>query len=184
TYGTYEDGTLAEIFVTISKQGSTLAGLLDSFAIAISIALQHGVPLKVLARKFVYARYEPAGYTENPDIQIATSITDYIFRYLALRFLAPSDLGEIGVQSLTLESGNGGDHGTERRILEAAARLPANGSARSATPSAANGVFYNMSGNGHPTLYADSVCRACGGMMVQTGTCKTCFQCGATSGGC
>lgn len=184
TYGTYEDGTLAEIFVTISKQGSTLAGLLDSFAIAISIALQHGVPLKVLARKFVYARYEPAGYTENPDIQIATSITDYIFRYLALRFLTPAELGEIGVQTLSLENGNNGSHGAEPKALAGAARIAASARAHNVASPGGNGVLYDISGNEQPMHYADSVCRACGGMMVQTGTCKTCFQCGASSGGC
>ena len=81
-----------------------MSGLLDAFAISVSIALQYGVPAKDLVRKFVYTRFEPAGFTENPNIRIATSIVDYIFRYLALRFLAPDDLAEFGmVHALRVE---------------------------------------------------------------------------------
>jgi len=103
TYSMFENGEVAEIFIRMSKQGSTLAGLLDAFAISVSIALQHAVPLKTLARKFVYGRFEPAGFTENPDVQVATSITDYIFRYLSLRFLSSSDLDDIGVKGAPKE---------------------------------------------------------------------------------
>lgn len=157
TYSTYENGDLAEIFIRMSKQGSTLAGLLDSFAISISIALQHGVPLKTLARKFVYGRFEPAGYTENPAIQVATSITDYIFRYLALRFLGQDDLDELGVKAPPKEM-----EAMTKQVIGAQKALPEE----------------------KTVVYADSMCRECGGMMIQTGSCKTCFQCGATSGGC
>lgn len=156
TYSIHEDGGLAEIFIRMAKQGSTLAGLLDTFAIAVSMALQYSVPLKELARKFIYGRYEPAGFTENPRIQIATSITDYIFRYLAIRFLPTEDLVELGI--------NGHDTAPASETLAPAEpkKLP---------PTQA-------------TVFADSVCRACGGMMIQTGSCKTCLQCGNTTGGC
>ncbi|MEK9148138.1 MAG: vitamin B12-dependent ribonucleotide reductase, partial [Patescibacteria group bacterium] len=97
TYSVHEDGGLAEIFIRMHKTGSTLGGLLDAFAISVSMALQYGVPLKELARKFIYGKYEPMGFTSNPQIQIATSITDYIFRYLAMRFLSPEDLAELGI---------------------------------------------------------------------------------------
>lgn len=157
TYSMYDNGDCAEVFIRMSKQGSTLAGLLDAFAIVSSIALQHGVPLKTLVRKFAYGRFEPAGYTENPAIQVATSITDYIFRYLALRFLSPQDLDELGIKTPPKE--------VEAMIKQVAAK-------KESLPDA------------KPLVYADSVCRECGGMMVQTGSCKTCFQCGATSGGC
>lgn len=153
TYGMYEDGSLAEAFIRMAKQGSTLAGLLDAFAITVSMALQYGVPLKELARKFIYTRFEPAGFTTNPEIQIATSITDYVFRFLALRFLSSDDLAELGV----------------------------NGHAPSETLSAHEVPKIEAT---QATVFADSVCRLCGGMMIQTGSCKTCLQCGMTSGGC
>lgn len=155
TYSMYEDGTLAEMFVRMAKQGSTLAGLLDAFALATSIALQYGVPLKDLARKYIYGRYEPAGFTDNPAIQIATSITDYIFRYLAKRFLSPEDLLELGI--------NG-------HAPVPAETLPSNDVPKLGPMTA--------------TVWADSVCRSCGGMLIQTGSCKTCLQCGSTTGGC
>ena len=167
TYSMYENRDLAEIFITMSKQGSTLAGLLDAFAISVSIALQHGVPVKTLARKFVYGRFEPAGFTENPDIQVATSITDYIFRYLSLRFLSTSDLDEIGVK------------GAPKEVPATVTNIKAVVASDSLAPSApiiktAESKF----------VFADSVCRECGGMLVQTGSCKTCFQCGTSTGGC
>ena len=157
TYSMYENGELGELFIRMSKQGSTLAGLLDAFAIAVSVALQYGVPLKSLVRRFAYGRFEPAGYTENPEIQVATSITDYIFRYLALRFLTPEDLSEVGISPSEKEAS------AEVKKTE---------------------VLLKPLPEGRRVVYADSICRECGGMMIQTGSCKTCFQCGATSGGC
>ncbi len=165
TYSTFDNGDCAELFIRMSKQGSTLAGLLDAFAITVSIALQHGVPLKTLVRKFAYTRFEPAGYTENPAIQVATSITDYIFRYLAFRFLSQDNLDELGIKAPPKE-------------VEALTRAVESGAVQKELP-LANGLNGSKS-----VVYADSVCRECGGMMVQTGSCKTCFQCGATSGGC
>src|SRR3989344_5001744 len=169
TYSMYENRDLAEIFITMSKQGSTLAGLLDAFAISISIALQHGVPLKTLARKFVYGRFEPAGFTENSDIQVATSITDYIFRYLALRFLSASDLDEIGVKGAPKEVPAAVEIKEMKAVVASEVMVKA--------PVAAEAI-------GSKVVFADSVCRECGGMLVQTGSCKTCFQCGTSTGGC
>ncbi len=97
TYSVYDDGSLAEIFIRIAKQGSTLAGLLDAFAISVSMALQYGVPLRAFSRKFIYTRFEPAGFTENEQVRIATSIVDYIFRYLAYRFMTPAELADLGL---------------------------------------------------------------------------------------
>lgn len=152
TYSMFENGDLGEIFISMSKQGSTLAGLLDAFAITISISLQYGVPLKTLAEKFSYGRFEPAGYTKNPDIGVATSITDYVFRYLALRFLKQNDLDELGIKGAGQKTEEGS---------------PAKESAGK------SGV-----------VYADTVCKACGGMLIRTGSCKTCIQCGTSNGGC
>ena len=87
TVGLYPDGEPGELFITMAKEGSTVSGLMDSFALAVSIALQHGVPLKLFCEKFAHTRFEPSGWTNNPDIGFAKSIMDYIFRWLQLRFL-------------------------------------------------------------------------------------------------
>lgn len=97
TVGLYEDGQPGEIFITLNKEGSAIAGLIDSFATAISIGLQYGVPLKVLCNKFIHARYEPSGPTQNPNIPQTKSIVDYVFRWLALKFLAPEERQSIGM---------------------------------------------------------------------------------------
>src|ERR1700736_810676 len=92
TVGLYPNGQPGEIFIRMAKEGSTVSGLMDSFATAISISLQHGVPLKVLCEKFAHTRFEPSGWTGNPDIGYAKSIMDYIFRWLQLRFLSGHQL--------------------------------------------------------------------------------------------
>ena len=166
TYSMYENGDVAEIFIRMSKQGSTLAGLLDAFAISVSIALQHGVPLKILAGKFAYGRFEPAGYTENEAIQVATSITDYIFRYLAIRFLSSADLDELGIKAPAKE--------IEATVKKITAPETGRVAVENTSESPKNGKI----------VYADSVCRMCGGMLIQTGSCKTCIQCGTSNGGC
>ena len=176
TYSAYDDATLAEIFISMSKQGSTLAGLLDTFAISVSVALQYGVPLKDMVRRFSWSRFEPAGYTNNPSVQVATSITDYIFRYLGLRFLSEADLDELGIKAPVKEIEVSAKESEapvrEKRDVHFSAAAPAP-------------VVVNSSGfNGVKVVYADTVCRACGGMLIQTGTCKTCIQCGTSNGGC
>ncbi|MBI3627723.1 MAG: vitamin B12-dependent ribonucleotide reductase [Candidatus Sungbacteria bacterium] len=169
TYSMFEDGTLAEIFIRIAKQGSTLAGLLDVFALSISIALRYGVPLKELASKYIYGRYEPAGVTENPDIPVALSITDYIFRYLAYRFLPKESWFELGIDTRTAE-----EH-------QAAASEPL---ATLAPITKIRDEIHAAEKSHVRIVFSDTVCRMCGGMMVQTGSCKTCLQCGMASGGC
>ena len=168
TVGMYEDGTPGEIFITMSKEGSTISGLMDSFATAISLALQYGVPLKVLADKFSHARYEPSGFTTNKDIPIAKSITDYIFRWMALKFLpadehpqtAPQENGgsvrspEGQRMQVSLDSGESEEKKAqdkkEQQIFESQADAPS--------------------------------CHECGSIMVRSGSCYKCFNCGATSG--
>jgi ribonucleoside-diphosphate reductase alpha chain len=164
TYSMFEDGSLGEIFIRMSKQGSTLAGLLDAFAIAVSIALQYGVPLKELANKFIYMRFEPMGITNNEDIPIASSIVDYIFKYLALRFLTSEELKEIGLEV------------KEKSILKEHPKLIEN---NLAIVKENNNLARLDSGKlvGPP-------CKYCGGMTTRTGSCYTCLECGESSGGC
>jgi len=169
TYSVFDDGQLAEIFIRIAKQGSTLAGLLDAFAIAVSMALQYGVPLKALAKKFIHSRFEPAGYTENPQILIATSIVDYIFRYLSLRFLSKDDLFDLGLVHFDNENEVNLINSSEQvKLLENNLKNENNS--------------VKKFGNGY--VYNGTVCRKCGGMMVQSGSCYTCLECGESSGGC
>jgi ribonucleoside-diphosphate reductase alpha chain len=158
TYGMFEDGTLGEIFIRMSKQGSTLAGLLDAFAIAVSIALQYGVPLKELANKFIYMRFEPMGVTNNQEIPIASSIIDYIFKYLAYKFLTPEELQEIGLEV------------KEKSILKEHPKLI--------------DLNFEMVKVKENKNLAGPPCKYCGGMTTRTGSCYTCLECGETTGGC
>ncbi|MCV0384684.1 MAG: hypothetical protein K5799_14765 [Erythrobacter sp.] len=97
TIGLYEDGTPGEIFLRMAKEGSTISGLMDSFATAVSLALQYGVPLKDLVNKFSHLRFEPAGFTTNRDIPMAKSLVDYIFRYMATKFMSQTDKDQVGI---------------------------------------------------------------------------------------
>lgn len=97
TVGLYEDGSPGEIFIRMSKKGATLSALLHSFSISVSMSLQYGVPLKSLVKKFVNTKFEPCGITNNPEIPIAHSITDYIFRWLGKKFLTPEECQELGL---------------------------------------------------------------------------------------
>ena len=115
TVGLYEDGTPGELFITMAKEGSTLSGVMDAFATAISLTLQYGVPLEFLVNKFSHVRFEPAGWTNNPQIPYAKSIIDYIFRWLAAKFLAPEEQAAVGVQPLA----PGGERGRVPPAAEA-----------------------------------------------------------------
>jgi ribonucleoside-diphosphate reductase alpha chain len=106
TVGLFEDGTPGEIFLTMAKEGSTISGFADAFAQAISYALQYGVPLQVLVDKFSHARFEPSGMTKNPEVRFAKSIVDYIFRWMATKFLSPEAQYRAGV-NLREEAGAG-----------------------------------------------------------------------------
>ncbi|MFL6195748.1 MAG: vitamin B12-dependent ribonucleotide reductase [Thermoanaerobaculia bacterium] len=168
TVGLYEDGTPGEIFLVMAKQGSTISGLMDSFATAISIALQYGVPLHTLVDKFSHTRFEPSGFTKNPEIPIAKSITDYIFRWLASKFLSREDKIAAGV---VLREDLGSD-------LPAA--MPLLGGGRLET--VAQAVSQDAQ---RPTfLYQQDAptCHDCGSIMVRNGSCYKCLNCGSTSG--
>ncbi|MCM2268866.1 MAG: vitamin B12-dependent ribonucleotide reductase [Thermoanaerobaculia bacterium] len=155
TVGLYDDGSPGEIFLTMAKEGSTISGLMDAFATSISLALQYGVPLRALVDKFSHMRYEPSGFTKNPEIPIAKSITDYIFRWLASRFLSNEEKAAVGVVM---------------------AELPAP-AANAAAGSDATGVKFTVD------VGADAPsCHECGAIMVRNGSCYKCNNCGSTSG--
>ncbi len=174
TVGMYEDGKPGEIFVNMSKQGSTISGLMDSFATAISYALQYGVPLQFLVDKFAHMRFEPSGFTKNPQIPYAKSIVDYLFRWMAAKFLDEEAKREVG---LVLDSEK--DAGAAARTELRAAAEPA--SASQEVPTLREG---KDGGFRQPFLnQADAPpCPDCGCIMVRNGSCYKCMNCGATSG--
>ena len=173
TVGMYEDGPPGEVFITMAKEGSTISGMMDAFATAISLALQYGVPMQVLCDKFTATRFEPSGFTGNRDIPMAKSITDYIFRWLALKFLTT---GETETTAEVI-----GD-----AALHPSLRVKAAPGARAAAAASGDGPDVRAQA-GEGTLFKahmDSpLCSNCGRMMFPSGACYRC-DCGATSGGC
>jgi ribonucleoside-diphosphate reductase alpha chain len=204
TAGKYEDGSVGEIFLTdIGKEGSTLRGMMNSFATAISIALQYGVPLETLVQKFSYMRFEPEGITGNPEIPFAKSMPDYIMRWLASRFLDTDAQEELGiltpavrnrkaaqelaqsVSSDTASAGNGGNGGNGG---------PGNGASSGSSPEASAADSHSTPAvasltDSPPVVPArmqgfdlGPACSQCGGMMQRTGSCYTCSSCGNNTG--
>jgi ribonucleoside-diphosphate reductase alpha chain len=205
TAGMYEDGTVGEIFLTdIGKEGSTLRGMMNSFATAISIALQYGVPLETLVQKFSYMRFEPEGITGNPEIPFAKSMPDYIMRWLASRFLDTDAQEELGILTPEVRARK-----AAQEMAQAVSSSDTAGPASSETASPGNG---NGGGNGSPHASAGNgglhgtpatasltdsppvvparlqgldlgpACSQCGGMMQRTGSCYTCSSCGNNTG--
>ncbi len=178
TVGLYEDGTPGEIFLRMAKEGSTVSGLMDSFATAVSLALQYGVPLPALVDKFSHTRFDPQGFTRNPEIPIAKSVMDYIFRWLASRFLPQEERDRLGIirrePDGSVSEPDLADFGTEPA---ASAVAPPAASVRkpvAAIPITSAGAFINQ--EDAPT------CSDCGSLMVRNGACYKCHNCGATSG--
>lgn len=159
TVGIYEDGTPGEIFITMSKEGSTISGLMDAFATSVSMALQYGVPMRVLTEKFSHMRFEPSGFTGNKEIPIAKSILDYIFRWLNLKFLLPDD--QVRIQAP--DGAPAAENISEIKIMTAPVREQAE-----------REVFQQQ---------ADAPpCHQCGSIMIRSGSCYKCRNCGETSG--
>jgi ribonucleoside-diphosphate reductase alpha chain len=192
TAGKYEDGSVGEIFLTdIGKEGSTMRGLMNAFATAISLGLQYGVPLEDFVRKFSYMRFEPEGITGNPEIPFAKSLPDYIMRWVASRFIEDTDtLEELGI--MTQEVRNKKDAETSQLGLgiptDTAGPVnghaaPGNGNGGHSVPAAAALTDTppvrpaKMSG-----LDLGPACEQCGGMMQRTGSCYTCSSCGNNTG--
>jgi ribonucleoside-diphosphate reductase alpha chain len=198
TVGKYEDGTAGEIFITMAKEGSTISGLMDSFATMTSLALQHGVPLQLLVDKFTHTRFEPSGFTKNPEIPMAKSVMDYIFKWLATKFLSRDSQEEAGV--------------IKRDTIDVVAAPPAlkaadanvstptpkdvtfiDAVATAATPSVASSIGFVMppkdadavnTKGGAPIRFQQDApsCSDCGSIMVRNGACYKCLNCGSTSG--
>jgi len=159
TVGMYGDGQPGEIFLVMAKEGSAISGLMDSFATAISLALQYGVPLKVLIDKFSHVRFEPSGHTGNPEVPYAKSIVDYIFRWLASKFLSKEDQLHAGVHV-----GEGQSVTEGKNVTQPAPVVPL---------------------NDLKSMYAlddAPTCASCGSIMVRNGSCYKCMNCGETSG--
>ena len=152
TVGLYEDGLPGELFIRMAKEGSTVSGLMDSFATAVSLALQYGVPMRVLCDKFSHTRFEPSGWSGNPKIGYAKSLTDYLFRWLELRFLK----GEQGL------------------LFELPKPKPAQ--PKGEVSSAVEGLGQVVELGDAPP------CQFCGSLMVRNGSCYRCMTCGSTSG--
>jgi ribonucleoside-diphosphate reductase alpha chain len=167
TVGIYEDGTPGEIFLVMSKEGSTISGLMDAFATSISLALQYGVPLEVLVKKFAHTRFEPSGFTKNPEIPIAKSITDYIFRWLASKFLSGTQQEDIGIIR------------REPIVEIQATAAPAAPAPAPIKPAPADSSPIKISFVGQEDAPA---CSDCGSIMIRNGTCYKCLNCGSTSG--
>ncbi len=174
TVGLYEDGQPGELFLTMAKEGSTISGFADAFAQAISYALQYGVPLQDLVDKFSHVRFEPSGMTRNADIRFAKSIVDYIFRWMAAKFLSPEAQYNAGV--------NNRDEVTspEQLILDvaaSAARTTSTDQAASAGQASKRSTFAAIQNQEDAPP-----CSTCGSIMVRSGACYKCSNCGTTSG--
>ncbi|MGB5660663.1 MAG: vitamin B12-dependent ribonucleotide reductase [Thermoanaerobaculia bacterium] len=166
TVGLYEHGMPGEIFLVMAKEGSTISGLMDALATSVSIALQYGVPLQTLVDKFSHTRFEPSGFTNNPEIPIAKSIMDYIFRWLASKFLSREGQQRAGVvlRDEPTDSGEAGAANADSNVV-------------------AFGTG-NESNSKVTFLYQQDApsCQECGSIMVRNGTCYKCLNCGSTSG--
>jgi ribonucleoside-diphosphate reductase alpha chain len=162
--GLFDDGTPGDIFVDIAKEGTTLAGLMNSFMISVSLGLQYGVPLEVYVSKFSHMRFEPSGMTNDADVRVAKSLVDYIFRWMGKKFLTADQQEEAGI--LTPE--------VKARLAAAYAAGEAAPAAHEAAPPGQTALFNS---------WEDAVeCSRCGGRMVRTGSCYTCRDCGTNTG--
>ena len=166
TVGQYEDGSPGEIFLVMAKEGSVVSGLMDAFATSVSLALQYGVPLDALSNKFMHMRFEPSGFTGNPEIPIAKSIMDYIFRWMDLKF------GENAVQTKTetVQPETSATRVTSTTVAESSPSMVMDDDSVSREE-----AVYSTQADAPP-------CTVCGTIMVRSGACYKCFNCGATSG--
>jgi ribonucleoside-diphosphate reductase alpha chain len=186
TAGMYEDGTVGEIFLTdIGKEGSTLRGMMNAFATSISIALQYGVPLETLVRKFSYMRFDPEGITSNPEIPFAKSMPDYIMRWLASRFLDTDIQEELGILTPEVRSRKMGEDAALSGRTDTAgpeAKGGGNGGSQPAGSALTDTPPVQPAKLSAGSLELGPACSQCGGMMQRTGSCYTCSSCGNNTG--
>ncbi len=192
TIGEYDDGRPGEVFLTVSKQGSTLSGIMDAFAKSISYGLQYGVPLRAFVEAFTNMRFEPAGMTDDPDIRFATSIMDYLFRRLALEYLSFDERAELGIFTVD-ERMQPTLPGVEESIIETSTGTEIAADPKS-VPMAGELADQMVLGTVVPTpedntpaagviRHADApMCMQCGVQMIPAGSCHACPSCGSTSG--
>ncbi len=177
--GLYPDGEPGEIFIKMAKEGSTVSGLMDSFALAISVSLQHGVPLKLFCEKFAHTRFEPAGWSNNPDIGFAKSIMDYIFRWLQLRFLTGQQqflFENLRPKSMGDATRPPGEGITEDLNADTGSRTANDEHRATGSIHAADALAGMIDMGDAPS------CHVCGSIMVRNGSCYKCMSCGSTSG--
>jgi ribonucleoside-diphosphate reductase alpha chain len=202
--GEYEDGRPGEIFLTMSKQGSTLSGIMDAFAKSLSFGLQYGVPLKAFVEAFINVRFEPAGMTDDPDIRFASSIMDYLFRRLALEYLTYDERAELGIFSVdermqptlpgveesSIETRTGSEMAPDPKSIPSAGELMTQ-LELGVAPVAPNNDVTNPQGISRPAevvakpavRQSDApMCMQCGVQMNRAGSCHACPSCGSTSG--
>jgi ribonucleoside-diphosphate reductase alpha chain len=203
TAGTYADGGLGEVFIKMSKQGSTLAGVMDAFSIAISIGLQYGVPLEAYVSKFTNMRFDPAGLTDDPDVRMAQSIMDYLFRRLALDYLDHDTRSAYGIFSASERTAQvNADYGTAPSVVDevdevdvealrgsAPVEAPHAVPAEPETPVEETGPPLALTGAATGQVFAAAqsaidapLCMTCGVKMRPAGSCYVCESCGSTSG--
>jgi ribonucleoside-diphosphate reductase alpha chain len=194
TVGEYDDGRPGEVFMKVSKQGSTLAGIMDAFSISVSLGLQHGVPLKTYVQKYTNMRFEPAGMTDDPDLRFASSLIDYIFRRLAVDYLPLDERMELGILSVA-ERLEPTLPGIEEQVtettngLDLASEVPVKTESLDLTapkPFEAPPVSANLERAFAPSPRAANadapMCYQCGVQMQRAGSCHACPSCGTTSG--
>ena len=198
TVGELQDGRPGEVFMKVSKQGSTLAGIMDAFAISVSLGLQHGVPLATFVRHFTNMRFEPAGMTDDPDLRFAASLVDYIFRRLAVEYMSPVERMDLGILTVS-ERMQPTFPGVEEASSSTNRCAPAwwrTWSSRGPAITAAGAVFAphgpcpsqdpSAGGAGKkakkPAASDAPYCYQCGVQMQRAGSCFACPSCGTTSG--
>jgi ribonucleoside-diphosphate reductase alpha chain len=199
TVGLYDDGRPGELFITMAKEGSTVGGLMDSFGTAVSMSLQYGVPLKVLVDKFSHTRFDPMGHTTNPDIRIAKSVVDYIFRWLGMAFLSEEEKTQRGLLNRSAEEDATPAASLEEDSPALSAQNGANGAAIATVPRTNGHVVgekgpaatrrdteknsLNARGEQFARFQSDAPsCDNCGAITVRNGNCYLCHNCGNSMG--
>ena len=182
TVGQYEDGRPGEIFVRVSKQGSTLAGIMDAFAISVSHGLQYGVPLRSFIEAFTGMRFEPAGMTDDPDIRIANSLMDYLFRRMAIEYLSPEERAELNILTTSERMQPtlpGVDEGIETRQ---GSEMPVDPPSIESVSTLLTDTQTTLVREVKTTNHDAPMCMQCGVTMQRAGSCHACPSCGTTSG--